>query len=215
MPPPFWRWELVLFSSCCCIWTVNTWPKWRSLNEPSKWLSSSCIPIIFALFGLIWRQRKHHYSIHSQVASVFFPYSVLSNSPLAEWKHIESTHSLLSQSPCLRRCPCSSISKSSWLGMPGYGFLPLDTISHMVTPKDHCIQLKTVKKFNRLFQKKQQKYILTLTFRTDHITLAGVDGFTKALYGHPLDWHSDSNLLSIVVTAENLLGQAEVSHTYV
>lgn len=55
---------------------------------------------------------------------------------------------------------------------------------------------------------------MTVIFRTDHITHAGVNGFGKALYGHPLDWHSDSDLLSVIVTAEDLLGQAEVSHTY-
>lgn len=55
---------------------------------------------------------------------------------------------------------------------------------------------------------------MTVIFRTDHITLAGVDGFRKAFYGHPLDWHSYSNLLSVIVTAEDLFGKAEVSHTY-
>lgn len=164
-----------------------------------------------SIFNLLCLQ---HYSIHSWVGSVF-PTDCSVNSSLAERKHIESTHSLLSHSPCLRRCPRSSASKSSWLAMPGYGVLPLDTISHMVTPKDHCRQLKTVKESTNFSKGNHpQKCILTVIFRTDHITLAGVHGFRKALYGHPLDWHSDSNLLSVIVSAADLLGQAEVSHTY-
>jgi len=124
------------------------------------------------------------------------------------------THSSGSQSSGgFSRWPDSSSSSSSWLWTPGYGVLPRDTISHMVTPKDHLRRTGARTPHPQCTGKTPGSRCRSWCW-THHVTLGGVDGLRQALHGHPLDGHAGHRLLPVVVTAVDLLGQAEVSHAH-
>lgn len=145
-------------------------------------------------------QRKHLYSIHSQVASCWMK-TYGKHSQVTVTVPLSEAMPTLQQFQKLMVGDAGIWSLSSGHNFPhGYSEGPLHTIK-----KKWKIQ-------QTLQMKPTKKLILAVIFWTDHITLAGVDRFRKALYSHPLDWHSNSNLLSVIVTAVDLLGQAEVSY---